>query len=160
MIANKSNQEKTIKTELVLSKGDQWKIDNFVMSSDYLGEVILPDGFILDEYRDYFDNFLQEIDLEEKYHYSPTLFAEDYYGTADLDFLVLYFAKMKSLFEFNIEKIQVLPLTSLVDLNKLMVKYGDQVKESRNNPVVYEEFDPLEQVKQVYLGYSRNPRRR
>ena len=154
MLTNKSNKEKTIKSELIASRGDAWKIDNFSLYSNYLGEVILPDGFILDEYRDYFDNLLQEIDLDEKYHYSPTLFAEDYYGTPDLDFIVLYFARMKTLFEFNTEKIKILPVSAMVDMNKLMVHYKEQVTQSRNNPPVYEEFDALEEVKQVYLGYT------
>jgi hypothetical protein len=154
MIKNQSNKEKTIKTELIASRGDAWKIDNFSLYSNYLGTVILPDGFILDEYRDHFDNLLQEIDLDEKYHYSPTLFSEDYYGTPDLDFLVLYFARMKTLFEFNTDKIRILPLTAMVDINKLMVHYKEAVMNSRTNPPAYQEFDSLEEVKQVYLGYT------
>ena len=59
--------------------------------------------------------------------------------------------------EFNIDKIpNILPIINqrIIRMNKLMIHYKDQVTQSRNNPPVYEEFDALEEVKQVYLGYT------
>jgi len=154
MAKNKSNQEKTIKTEMQMMKSDLWTIDSMSLYSNYLGQVILPNGLILDEYRDYFENLLETIELDERYYYSPTLFAEDYYGTPDLDFLVLYFAKMKSLFEFNTETISVLPNSSLVDINKLIVNCKDDVTSSRNSPDVYEKFDDIKPTSKSYLSYT------
>ena len=115
-----SSYEKTLKNKMRAMTGDFWVIDNISLYSNYLDIAILPDGFILDDYKDHFDQFLEEIELDEKYHYTPTLFAHDYYGAAELDFLVLYFADMSTLFDFKTKTIKVLPITSLTDLNRLI----------------------------------------
>jgi hypothetical protein len=121
-----------------------------MLHCNYLNAVVLPDGFILDEYRDYFENFLIDISVPEEYYYSPTLFAENQYGTPDLDFLVLYFAKMTSLFEFNKPVIKFLPVTSLSDLNKLIVQNRVNVRNSKADPVLY---GRLENIKLPIKGY-------
>jgi hypothetical protein len=58
--------------------------------------------------------------------------------------MVLYFAKMTSLFEFNQSKIKILPLTSLLDLNKLIVFEKDKVRNSKSNPTEYKSLDPIQ----------------
>jgi hypothetical protein len=121
-----------------------------MLHCNYLNAVILPDGFILDEYRDYFENFLIDINVPEEYYYSPTLFSENQYGTPDLDFLILYFAKMTSLFEFDKPTIKFLPVTSLSDLNKLIVENRLTVRNSKTNPLVY---NKLEDIKLPIKGY-------
>ena len=68
--------------------GDFWTIDNVSLYSNYLDIAILPDGFILDDYRDHFEQYLEDLELKEEFHYSPTLFSEVYYGTPELSFLV------------------------------------------------------------------------
>ena len=151
MPRNNSNKEKTFKNKMRAMPGDFWVIDNISLYSNYLDIAILPDGLILDDYRDYFEQFLETIELDEKYHYTPTLFAYDYYGAAELDFLVLYFANMSSLFEFNTKTISVLPPTSLVDLNKLVVEYKNDVKNSKLNPIKYEEFPSIEINKKGFI---------
>ena len=147
MPKNNSNTEKTFKGKMRAMTGDFWIIDNISMYSNYLDIAMLPDGFILDDYKDYFDQFVEEITLDEKYYYTPTLFANDYYGTSELDFLVLYFANMSSLFDFKTTTIKVLPITSLTDLNKLIVEYKTQVKNSKAYPTKYVEFDAIEYSK-------------
>lgn len=154
MPTNKSNNEKTIRDEMLAMKSDVWNVDSFSTYNVYMDQVVLPSGFILDEYRDHFELSLEEIELDDKYHYSPTLFAEDYYGTADLWFLVLYFAKMKSLFEFNTPTIKVIPNSALVDLNKVLVKHSAEVKESRSNPDVFARLEDIEKEKKAYLSYT------
>ena len=151
MPRNNSNKEKTFKNKMRAMPGDFWVIDNISLYSNYLDIAILPDGLILDDYRDYFEQFLETIELDEKYHYTPTLFDYDYYGAAELDFLVLYFANMSSLFEFNTKTISVLPPTSLVDLNKLVVEYKNDVKNSKLNPIKYEEFPSIEINKKGFI---------
>jgi hypothetical protein len=151
MPKNDSSNEKTIKSMLLKSVNDFWTVDNVSLYSNYLNLVIMPDGFVLDDYRDYFENFLIEIDVEEKYFFSPSMFSEFYYGTPDLDFLVLYFAGMTSIFDFNSPKIRVLPTNALLDLNKLMVEKRKEVRNSKENPKEYVEFDDIEFIKQVYL---------
>jgi hypothetical protein len=151
MPRNDSSNEKTVKTMLLKSVNDFWTIDNISMYSNYLNLMILPDGFILEEYRDYFENFLVEVDVEEKYFYSPSLFSEFYYGTPDLDFLILYFAGMSTLFDFNAPKIKILPANSLLDLNKLMIEKRKEVRDSKENPKEYTEFEDIEFIKTVYV---------
>jgi hypothetical protein len=147
-VRNPSNSEKTIKGTLRMLPTDTWSIDSVSLYCNYDDLFVLPDGFILDPYRDYFENFLEEIEVKEEFFYSPSLFSQVYYGTPDLDWMVLYFAKMTSLFEFNQSKIKILPLTSLLDLNKLIVFEKDKVRNSKSNPTEYKSLDPIQiQVK-------------
>jgi hypothetical protein len=147
MPKNNSNREKTIKDKMRAMPGDFWVIDNVSLYSNYLDIAIMPDGLILDDYRDYFEQFLEEIELEDKYHYIPSLFAYDYYGAAELDFLVLYFANMSTAFDFSTPKITVLPPTLLVDLNKLIVFHKNEVKNSKENPIKYEPYDSVDIIR-------------
>jgi hypothetical protein len=134
---NQSNNEKTLKTTLLTMQNDFWTIDNVSMYCNYLNRAIMPDGFILDEYRDYFENFLVEVNVSEEYYYSPSLFAEVQYGTPDLDFLIMYFAKISSLFDFNQPRIKMLPISSLTDLNKLIVQNKLNIRQSKIDPKTY-----------------------
>jgi hypothetical protein len=152
MPRNGSNLEKTIKNRMRAMTGDFWVIDSVSLYSNYLDIAILPDGFILDDYRDHFEQYLEEIELKEEFHYSPTLFSEAFYGTPDLGFLVLYFANMTSLFEFNTETIKFLPITALTDLNKLIVEYRGAVRNSKANPTKYEKFDDINQNVRGYIS--------
>jgi hypothetical protein len=149
-IKNNSNSQKTVKSTLKSIPGDFWTIDSVSMFCSYKGRIVVPDGIILDDYRDYFENFLEDAEVPESMFYSPSLFSELVYGTPDLDFLVLYFAKMSSLFEFNESRIKVLPLTSLLDLNKLIVEMREEVRESKSNP---NEIKDLEDIAGVGRGY-------
>jgi hypothetical protein len=143
MPKNKSNIEKTVKSEILAMENDFWKVDSVEMLANYKNLVLIPDGFLLDEYRDYFENFIEEINLDPKYHYSPTMFSEDYYGTADLDFLVLYFAKIPTAFEFNTPTIRVVSRAALTDFNKLVVQNKDMIEDNRLNPKKYEDIEPI-----------------
>lgn len=138
MAYNNSNKEKTIKTMKDAIPSDTWQIDNFLLYCDYKNNLI-PIASILDQFRDYFeqDGFLEEVTLDKKFHYSPAAFAEFYYGTPDLDFLVMYFAKVNTLFDFNKKTIKVLNPERLKDVNKLIIQYKDTVEKSKTNPVQY-----------------------
>ena len=149
---NQSNNEKTIKSSLISMPNDFWTIDNISLYCNYLNAAILPDGFILDDYRDYFENFLVEIDVPEEYYYSPSLFSEIQYGTPDLDFLVMYFAGMTSLFEFNEPRIKFLPVTSLSDLNKLIVQRRNEIRQSKASPTLYTELASITLPPNGYIG--------
>jgi hypothetical protein len=84
-VRNPSNSEKTIKGTLRMLPTDTWSIDSVSLYCNYDDLFVLPDGFILDPYRDYFENFLEEIEVKEEFFYSPSLFSQVYYGTPDLD---------------------------------------------------------------------------
>ena len=150
MATNHSNKASSVYEEFQSLSNDTWSLDNLLMFCNYqkisifpaLSSTvisILPDFSILDEYSDYLqqEDFIETVELDEKYYYSPQAFAEDYYGTADLDFLVLYFARIDSMFSFNRKKIRVLKRERLSDINRIIVKNKERVKENRSNPTVY-----------------------
>ena len=142
MATNPSNKEKTIKTMVMQIPKDVWVLDNLETFCNYKNISILPSGWLLDDYRDYFEinGFIEEIDLDKKYYYAPAMFAEDYYGTPDLDFMVLYFAKKSSLFEFNTKKIKVLIPERLKDINKIILARKDELKAINDNPPIYRDI--------------------
>lgn len=134
MVSNISNNDKTIKTMFTDLDSDNYTIDKILLYCNYNNENLVSFENILDNYRDYFDQYLVEVELPKRFYYQPAAFAENYYGTPDLDFLVLYFAKMLSMFEFKTEKIKVLPKSRLLEINKLFVEYKTIVTESYKHP--------------------------
>ena len=137
-IKNASNSINTIKEMSDSISSDNYIIDKTLLYCKYkttLTKVEL--GNILDYYRDYFDQFLVEEELDPKYWYQPAYFAEDYYGTPDLDFLVLYFARISTLLDFKKKKIKVLPNARLPEINKLFVENRVLVNKSFNTPLSY-----------------------
>ena len=140
MATNHSNKASSVYEEFQSLSNDTWSLDNLLMFCNYQKISILPDFSILDEYSDYLqqEDFIETVELDEKYYYSPQAFAEDYYGTADLDFLVLYFARIDSMFSFNRKKITVLKRERLADINRIIVKNKERIKENRSNPTLYQ----------------------
>ena len=141
-ISNVSNKEKTIKSMYSSLDSDIYSIDktlfycNYSNRNDQAGYVVQFED-ILDNYRDYLETKLVDADVPKSMYYQPAAFAEMYYGTPDLDFLVLYFAKMVSLFEFKKSQIKVLPKAELLKINKLFIAYKSAVENSYKNPVDY-----------------------
>jgi hypothetical protein len=119
MPANISSKEKTLKNMLAVSSSDTYTIDKILYYCRYdtEGNIIVLDN-IINKYESFFNNdslpdddyrkLVVEFDVPQKYYYQPAAFAEYLYGTPDLDFLVLYFAKMLSMFEFTKPKIKAL----------------------------------------------------
>ena len=140
MATNHSNKASAVYEEFQYLSNDTWSLDNLLMFCNYQKMSILPDFSILDEYSDYLyqEDFIETVELDKKYYYSPQAFAEDYYGTADLDFLVLYFARIDSAFSFNRKRINVLKRERLADINRIIVKNKERIKENRNNPPLYQ----------------------
>lgn len=145
-VNNVSSKEKTIKGMYSLLESDTYTIDKVIKYCKYDNDIIVSFGNILDNYKDYFDQFLEEITLDPKFYYQPAAFAESYYGTPDLDFLVLYFANMTTLFQFNTKKIKVLPPSRLLEINRLFIEYKSIVKDSYSSPTEYIE-EPLVKIK-------------
>lgn len=158
MAYNSSNKSKTLKDLFDSLPSDIWSIDRMQKFCNYRDVSIICDCLILDDYREYFDQFLEEVDVDEKFYYSPAAFAEYYYGTPDLDFLVMYFSKITTLFEFTKPKIKVLSLGKLKDLNQLIVYYKKEVEDSKQNPTEYKVFNEIiearDVIKQNYTNKS------
>ena len=141
-VRNVSSDAKTVKGMFTLLENDNYSIDHILYyckfkNSDDKTQSIVECGNILDNYRDYFDKYLITVDVAKKFYYQPAAFAENYYGTPDLDFLVLYFARMSTMFDFNKPKIKVIPRARLLEINRLFTEYQDDVKNSYNNPSEY-----------------------
>ena len=136
-VKNTSEKALTIKDMWNLMPSDNWVIDRSIYYCVYENASIVQLYFLLDKYYYYFQQFLVEVNIDEKYYYSPQLFAQDYYGDAGLDFLIMYFANITSNFEFNKPKIKVLDYTKLKDINKLFVRYKNIIDTSKTNPPVY-----------------------
>ena len=147
-IVNSSSKEKTIKNMFALLDNDNYTIDKTLLYCDY-NETGFQIEFsnIMNNYRDYFEQYLEEMEIPERFFYQPAAFSENYYGTPDLDFVVLYFAKMKSLFEFTKKKIKVLPKSRLLELNRLFIEYKEEVKDSYENPTPFVEDTILQTYK-------------
>lgn len=116
---------------------DTFCVDNLILYMNYLDIAQLPTGYILDDYREYFDALLIETDVPSEFFYAPSAYSKFLYGSPELDFLVLYFAKIQTALEFNREKIKILPPERLNDVNQLILQYKDKVIESKENPVTY-----------------------
>lgn len=116
---------------------DNFCVDNLILYMNYLDMAQLPIGYILDDYREYFDSILVYADVPEEFFYSPTSYAKYLYGSPELEFLVLYFAKIQSALEFDKAKIKILPPERLNDINQLILQNRDKVIESKANPPKY-----------------------
>lgn len=139
-IINVSSKEKTLKSMYQLLGSDNFCVDRFIYYCHYkTKDFQIEIGNILDNYRDYFETKLVEVTLPKRFHYQPAAFAENYYGTPDLDFLVMYFAKISTLLEFNKDTIMVLPQTEMLKINRLIVEYKDEVQHSYDFPTDYME---------------------
>ena len=143
MAKNISTQQKTIQAVADTTESDNWNADRFLIYGNYLDTVILPTSNILDDYYDYFETLLVDVDVPERFFYQPAAFAENFYGTPDLDFLVLYFAQIPTFLDFDKKTIKALPTSRLTDLNQLAIKYKDIVTNSYKNPQIYEEMEDV-----------------
>lgn len=154
-VKNFSSTQKTFKSIIAGSTSDIYSIDKIILYGNYLNYSLMPIGTILDDYYDYFETLCREVEVPERFYYSPSGFAEYLYGDAGLDFLVLYFAKIPTLFEFNQPKITVFPPEYLKDFNKLTTYKKAEVEDSRNNPPVYQAFDDVVNQTQAYEDYFK-----
>ena len=136
-VKNNSESSRTVKGMWELMPADNWSLDRGLTYCCYNEASIVQDDFLLDKYYSYFEQFLIEIEVDEKYFYSPQLFANDYYGDPGLDYLVLYFAGMTSNFDFKKSKIKVLEYSHLKELNQLYTFYRKTIDASKVNPTVY-----------------------
>ena len=116
---------------------DTFCVDNLILYMNYLNIAQIPTGYILDDYREYFDSLLVETEVPETYFYEPAAFAKYLYGSPELDFLVLYFSKIQTALDFNKTKIKILPPERLADINQLILLNKDKVTESKENPTTY-----------------------
>ena len=133
MIKNISTEQKTLKLQYLNFLNDNYSDLSTNMYCLYK-DTILPYKNILNDYFDYFEQYLEDYELDRKYHYQPAAFANMYYGDPGLDFIVMYFAGITTLYDFDRKKIKVLPLKYMDILNKVIVHHKDSIRENRTSP--------------------------
>lgn len=137
MVKNNADNENSIKNAIEQSKFDTWNDRSMYTYCNYRDKMIVQEKFILEDYKNAFLDELEEIELPKEYWYQPAAFANYYYGTPELDFLVLYFAGIETMLDFNKEKIKVLPVHLVRTLLTIIEKHKDDVERSIQNPPTY-----------------------
>ena len=143
-VKNVSDSAKTLKNLFNSFSADSWNIDKVMMYGGYNnGEntSIVEMYSILDNYRSFLENpsnqYEEEVDVDSKYYQNVSAFSEFYYGTSQLWWLILWSAKIPSNIEFIKPRIKVIRYDTLNLLNKIFVKYEDNISESKNEPQIY-----------------------
>lgn len=137
MAKNASESETAVKEMYDKLPNDMWSIERGLHRCVYESASIVQLYTILDRYQSYLSQYLVEVDVDSKYYYSPSMFAEDYYGDPGLDYLVMYFANITTMFDFDKPKIKVLDAKRIRDINKLYTHYRTEIQENEKNPPDY-----------------------
>lgn len=125
---------KTLKENIITSYFKSFDVNSMHTMCNYRNQLFTYDKCILDDYREVLNNLTIEIDLDSKYFYKPSLFAQDMYGEAGLDFLVLYMSGIFSSIDFNKTKIRFLPPEFLSIIKKIIIDNREKVRSSNENP--------------------------
>lgn len=96
--------------------------------------ILVSKPTILNNYLPYFKPYAIKKVVDKKYYQRPNLFALDYYGASELEWLVLYISGISDPVDFNFPIIDVLPVNILNDINKLVILSKDEVERSKRNP--------------------------
>lgn len=96
--------------------------------------ILVSKPTILNNYLPYFKPYAIKKVVDKKYYQRPNLFALDYYGASELEWLVLYISGISDPIDFNFPIIDVLPVNILNDINKLVILSKDEVERSKRNP--------------------------
>lgn len=138
-IASKS-YEQTINAYLDSLYDYMFNIGGLSTFSIYDGRLVAKPT-ILNKYLPYFKSYAIRVNVDKKYYQRPSLFALDYYGAAELDWLVLYVSGVSNPIDFTLPIIDVLPVNILSDINKLIILNKNVVEESKVNPVEFSSGD-------------------
>lgn len=96
--------------------------------------ILVSKPTILNNYLPYFKPYAIKKAVDKKYYQRPNLFALDYYGASELEWLVLYISGISDPVDFNFPIIDVLPVNILNDINKLVILSKDEVERSKRSP--------------------------
>ncbi len=141
MVKNASESCTTVKEMYDKMPSDVWSIERGLYRCAYEDASVVQYTMLLDKYQNYLSQYLVEVDVDPKYYYCPSMFAEDYYGDPGLDYLVLYFANITTLFDFDKPKIKVLDAKNIRDINSIYTRYKEDIRDSKSNPPSYTTAD-------------------
>lgn len=88
--------------------------------------VRMPLNSIIAKYKDYFDKYIDEVELTEEeqltYRYSPKKFSQDMYGTTEYWSIILYINECHSVMDFEPVKVKYVVPQSITDLiNEILI---------------------------------------
>lgn len=91
--------------------------------------VRMPLNSIIAKYKDYFDKYIDEVELTEeeqiKYRYSPKKFSQDMYGTIEYWSIILYINECHSIMDFEPVTVKYVLPNQITDLiNEILILEG------------------------------------
>lgn len=91
--------------------------------------VRMPLNSIIAKYKDYFDKYIDEVELTEeeqiKYRYSPKKFSQDMYGTTEYWSIILYINECHSIMDFEPVTVKYVLPNQITDLiNEILILEG------------------------------------
>ena len=103
-----------------------------------IGNIEFVDHNLFDEYKDYIDRLSVETELTEeeflRYKYAPDLLAYDFYGSVQLDYLILLMNGMIDPKEFCKKKIKLISTSTLqLLINEVMQTNAGYLEQNREN---------------------------
>jgi hypothetical protein len=132
-----NSYDQTLNAYINTLYGYTFNISNLSTYTVYNDSILVAKPTILNHFLPFFKSYSIKMKIDEKYYQKPNLFALDYYGSSELEWLVLYVSGISHPIDFNHSIIDVLPVSMLNDLNKLVTLYKKEVQESRNKPEAY-----------------------
>lgn len=134
----------------IASTGYEQTVNNYINSLyDYMfnignlstfsvyNNILVSKPTILNRFLPYLKPYATKKVVDKKYYQRPSLFALDYYGSPELDWLVLYISGISNPIDFNVPIIDVLPINILNDLNKLIILNKEEVDLSKYKPKIF-----------------------
>lgn len=119
--------------------GYTFNIGNLSTFTLYNENTLVSKPTILNNFLPYLKVYANKIKVDEKYYQKPNLFALDYYGASELEWLVLYISGISHPIDFNVPYIYALPNNMLTDINKMVTLNRKTVEESKHTPKSYTE---------------------
>lgn len=132
-----NNYDQTVNGYINTLYGYVFSIGNLSTYTVYNDSVLVAKPTILNSFLPFFKAYAEKVTLDKKYYQKPNLFALDYYGAAELEWLVLYVSGISHPIDFTVSIIDVLPVNMLNDINKLITLSKKDVQDSKNKPEAY-----------------------
>lgn len=129
--------DQTVNSYINTMYGYIFNIGNLSTFTVYEDNILVSKPTILQKFLPFFKSYAVKVALDKKYYQRPNLFALDYYGASELEWLVLFVSGISHPIDFNVPIIEVLPVNMLNDINKLVTLHKAEVEFSKNSPEAY-----------------------
>lgn len=126
--------DQTINSYLSTLFSYPFALSNLSTFSVYNDSIIVSNTTIFNNFLPFFKSYSVKLRLDPRYYQKPNLLALEYYGAAELEWLVLMVSGISNPIDFTVPVIDILPVSMLKDLNKLITLHREDVQFSKNNP--------------------------